>query len=136
MRYLLILSLLCCGCLGDVGSKPDRKDEKRSASSIPEITEIVRASEYGRENALAYYWIFRVQAENIRGGGIKANEAERIGQAMVQNFGLKKGAVDGLADAIQKQLKPWAGDKDLLDWPDGYCDKLMEIAESCRRAAK
>lgn len=135
MRYLLILSLLFCGCLGDVGSKPDRKEEK-SVSSIPEITEIVRASEYGRKNALAYYWIFRIQAENIRGGGIKANEAERIGQAMVQNFGLKKGAVDGLADAIQKQLKPWAGKGNPEDYPDGFCDKLLQIAESCRRAAK
>lgn len=135
MRYLLIFCLLVCGCLGDVGSKPDRKEEK-SVSSIPEITEIVRASEYGQKNALAYYWIFRIQAENIRSGGIKANEAERIGQAMVQNFGLKKGAVDGLADAIQKQLKPWAGKGNPEDYPDGFCDKLLQIAESCRRAAK
>lgn len=124
--------LALSGCLGN--TKRDKEDP--TGKSIPEITKIVRDSEYGRENALAYYWIFRVQAENIRIGGIEANQAERIGQSMVQNFGLKKGAVDGLADAIQKQLKPWAGDKDLLEWPDGYCNKLMEIAESCRRAAK
>jgi len=55
---------------------------------------------------------------------------------MVKNFGLRKGAVDGLAEAIQKQLKPWAGEEDPEDYPEGYCDRLEQIAESCRRAAK
>lgn len=133
MRYLLI-PLLLCGCLSDANRVESKRE--RSAGTIPEITEIVRDSEYGRENALAYYWIFRVQAENIREQKIDANQAERIGQAMVENYGLKKGAVDGLAEAIQKQLKPWAGEEDPEDYPDGYCERLMEIAESCRRAAK
>lgn len=124
--------LALSGCLGN--TKRDKEDP--TGKSIPEITKIVRDSEYGRDNALAYYWIFRVQAENIRIGGIEANQAERIGQAMVQNFGLKKGAVDGLADAIQKQLKPWSGKGNPEDYPDGFCDKLLQIAESCRRAAK
>lgn len=134
MRYLPIVCLLLCGCFGDVEQFESKRE--RSAGTIPEITEIVRDSEYGRENALAYYWIFRIQAENIREQKIDANQAERIGQAMVENYGLKKGAVDGLAEAIQKQLKPWAGEEDPDDYPDGYCERLMEIAESCRRAAK
>lgn len=133
MRYLLI-PLLLCGCLSDATRVESKRE--RSAGTIPEITEIVRDSEYGRENALAYYWIFRIQAENIREQKIDANQAERIGQAMVEAYGLKKGAVDGLAEAIQKQLKPWAGEEDPEDYPDGYCERLMEIAESCRRAAK
>jgi zona occludens toxin (predicted ATPase) len=86
---------------------------------------------------MVYYWMYRTQAENIRADhSIDANQAERIGAAMVGNMGLKKGSVDGLAKAIEKQLQPWAGEDKPEDWPDGYCDKLMDIAESCRRAAK
>lgn len=130
MRYLLILPLLLCGCLGD--AKRD-KDVKPTADSIPEITRLLK----GNENAMVYYWMYRVQAENIQANpSIDANKAERIGEAMVENMGLKKGAVKGLAKAIQRELQPWAGEGTPEDWPDGYCRKLMEIAESCRRAAK
>lgn len=134
MRYLLILPLLICGCLGDA-KRVEAKREK-SAKSIPEITEIVRDNEYLQENALAYYWIFRVQAENVSKGKVSANDAERIYKAMVENYGLKKGVVPEFTKAVRDALQPWAGKGVPEDYPEGYCDRLMEIAESCRRAAK
>lgn len=125
----LAILFLLPGCLGST----KRDKEEPTGKSIPEITKLLK----GDENAMVYYWLYRTQAENIRANpSIDANQAERIGFQMVENMGLKKGAVDGLAKAIEKQLQPWAGDKYPADWPDGYCDKLMEIAESCRRAAK
>lgn len=128
-HILLVLSLALSGCLGNT----KRDKEEPTGKSIPEITKLLK----GNENAMTYYWLYRTQAENLRANpSIDANQAERIGSQMVENMGLKKGAVDGLAKAIEKQLQPWAGDKDPADWPDGYCDKLMAIAESCRRAAK
>lgn len=131
LRFYFVFAVILAlsGCLGNT----KRDKEEPTGKSIPEITKLLR----GNENAMVYYWMYRTQAENIRANpSIDANQAERIGSAMVENMGLQKGAVEGLAKAIEKQLKPWAGDKDPADWPEGYCDKLMEIAESCRRAAK
>lgn len=136
MRYTLILCLLLCGCFSDPVQVVESKREK-SVGTIPEITEIVRGSEYGRKNALAYYWLYRTQAENIMADkSISAYKAQRIGGAALGYMGLKRGAVGGLEEAVKEQLKPWAGDGDPKDYPEGYCEKLMEIAESCRRAAK
>lgn len=140
MRYLLILPLLLCGCLGDA-KRVEAKREK-AAKFIPEITEIVRDSEYGRESALAYYWIFRVHSENVMArDDIDAFEAEKIGNQITENFGLKKGVVPGFAAAVKSELSEWEGDENpkgesLKQWKVGYCRKLLEIAESCRRAAK
>jgi len=128
--YLIFaITFALSGCLGNT----NRDKEEPTGKSIPEITNLLK----GNENAVVYYWMYRTQAENIRANpSIDANQAERIGSQMVENMGLKKGAVDGLAKAIEKQLQPWAGEDKPADWPDGYCDKLMDIAESCRRAAK
>ena len=131
---ILAITLLLTGCFSDA-KRVDAKREK-VARSIPEITEIVSDNEYLQENALAYYWIFRVQAENVRNGKISANDAERIYRAMVENYGLKKGVVPAFTKAVRDELQPWAGKGQPEDYPEGYCDKLMEIAESCRRAAK
>lgn len=128
--YLIFaITFSLSGCLGNT----KRDKEEPTGKSIPEITKLLK----GNENAMVYYWMYRTQAENIRANpSIDANQAERIGSQMVENMGLKKGSVDGLAKAIEKQLQPWAGEDKPADWPGGYCNKLMDIAESCRRAAK
>lgn len=128
MRYLLILAIVLSGCLRDA-----REEKPKNVKPIKEITSLLD----GNPNANSYYWLFKIQADNIRKNpDIDAGMAERIGTRMVENMELKKGAVPGLAEAIQEQLQPWAGTGTPKDWPDGYCDMLDRIAESCRRAAK
>jgi len=139
MRYLLI-PLLLCGCLSDA-KRVDAKREK-SAKSIPEITELME----GHENAMSFYWIYRTQSENLRQGAFSPNQAQAIGRTMASYMQNEKGepikgTVDGLEPAVKEALSPWS-EKNMKgnQWSEsslnGYCDKLMEIAESCRRAAK
>ena len=136
---VLAMTLLLTGCFSDTRPKEDEPSDY-----IPEITKLMR----GHENAMAFYWIYRTQAKNIRqsGGAITPNDAQAIGQTIASYMENEdgepiKGTVDGLESAIKKHLAPWGG-KNMKgnqwseDALDGYCDKLMQIAESCRRAAK
>lgn len=140
MKYLLLTVLLFCGCVGDVSQSPtllEGKKEKKEKSNktISEITDLISESEYGRENALRYYWLFRMLAEQILADtSIDAYKAEQIARDMTLRMGLRRGKVEGFDEAIQKALAPWTGESEPEGYPKEFCKRLMEIAESCKAA--